>query len=182
MTYYIQRLLITLLISIPIYLIIRRPWRFKDKREWLLGAFIIYVICILSLTLDGVYDTPKAMIESAKQQIETGFGFNIEPFRTIKSFSKGHGVELFVINIVSNIILFIPWGFGLPLLWKKNQRLPRLLLLCLSLTVIIEIIQLFIKRNTDIDDVILNFIGGVIGAVIYYIIAKIQPQIKKLNK
>jgi glycopeptide antibiotics resistance protein len=28
----------------------------------------------------------------------------------------------------------------------------------------------------------LNFIGGVIGAVIYYIIAKIQPQIKKLNK
>jgi glycopeptide antibiotics resistance protein len=182
MIYYIQRFLITILIATPIYLIIRRPWRFNDKREWLLGAFIIYVICILSLTLDGVYDAPKAMIESAKQQIETGFGFNIEPFRTIKSFSKGHGVELFVINIVSNVVLFIPWGFGLPLLWKKNQSIPRLLLLCLSITVFIEITQLFIKRNTDIDDIILNFIGGIIGVIIYFVIAKLKPQIKKFSK
>lgn len=49
----------------------------------------------------------------------------------------------------------------------------------LFLTMFIEALQLFINRNVDIDDIILNFLGGCLGALFYYILRKIMPGIGK---
>lgn len=182
MIYFIKQFLVTAAIAIPIYLIIRRPWRFKDKREWVLGVFIIYLICLLSLTLKGTYDVPSVMIQRGIEKIQTPNGIHLKPFEMIIGFTRWNNPEVFFINVTCNIIIFIPWGFGLPLLWKKAQKITLLLPLCLALTVFIEFFQIFIGRSTDIDDVILNFTGGCIGAVIYFITAKIIPKIKKLSK
>lgn len=179
---FIKQFLITAAIAIPVYLIIRRPWRFKDKREWALGIFIIYFVCLLSLTLKGTYNTPSVMIQRAIEKMQTQNGIHLKPFEMIIGFTRWNNPEVFFINVTCNILIFIPWGFGLPLLWKKNQNIVLLLTLCLSLTVFIEFFQMFIDRSTDIDDVILNFTGGCIGAVIYFITAKAIPEIKKLSK
>jgi glycopeptide antibiotics resistance protein len=179
---YVIQVLISILIATPLYLLLRRPWRFNDKREIPLAIFTIYFICLLGVTLNGVYAMPAEMINSAIQTIHNKIDCNFIPFRTVKTFWVWGNVEFFIINIISNVIIFIPWGFGLPLLWKKNQNIIRLLSLCLALTVFIEFVQLFIQRKTDIDDVILNFLGGCIGAVIYFAVAKKHPQIKKFNK
>lgn len=180
--YFLKRFIITVLTALPLYLIIRRPWRFNDKREWVLCAFWIYLICLFSLTFDGSYDLPSVMINKAVDRICSGADINTRPFKTICDFIRNFNADEFCINIISNIAIFIPWGFGLPLLWKKNQKILRLLSLCLGITVFIEFFQLFICRNPDIDDVILNFTGGCIGAGLYFIIAKINPRIKDTAK
>ena len=62
--------------------------------------------------------------------------------------------------------MFMPWGLGLVLLWKRNQSLGRILFLCFLITVMIEALQLFIGRSVDVDDLILNFLGGGMGAAL----------------
>lgn len=62
--------------------------------------------------------------------------------------------------------MFMPWGFGLVLLWKKNQSIGRVLFLCFLFTALIETGQLFINRSVDVDDLILNFAGGCAGAAL----------------
>lgn len=134
------------------------------------------------MTFDGEYDMPAVMIKNAVSRIQSGTGINIIPFKTIKDFFRHYETDAFCVNIISNIVIFIPWGFFLPLLKKKNQKIIYLLFLLIAITVFIEFFQLFIKRNTDIDDIILNFAGGCIGAIIYFITAKAVPKIKMLAK
>lgn len=170
---YIIRALLITLITTPIYLIIRRPWRFKSKREILLAVFAVYLVCLFVFTLEGEYASPAAMLNSAYKRICTGEGINVFPFKTITGFFKQSTADSFLINIVSNVVIFIPWGFLLPCLWEKFRSPNTLLPMCLAITVFIEIYQLFIWRSTDIDDVILNFLGGVLGGFIYFLLQKI---------
>lgn len=170
MKVFIVRAVIIVLISTPLYLLLRRPWRFRDKREITLGVFVIYLVCLFALTLRGVYGAPVDMLTSAIQRIHTGELINMTPLKTILGFLDWGSTDDVWVNIISNIVIFIPWGYLLPALWKRFQNPFLLISSCLGLTVFIEFFQLFIWRNTDIDDVILNFIGGLIGAAAFYIV------------
>lgn len=66
------------------------------------------------------------------------------------------------------------------LLWKKNQSLGRGIALSFLLTAFIETSQLFIGRNVDVDDLILNFAGGCAGELLYFALQKRYPQIRKI--
>lgn len=164
---YILRTILIILISTPIYLAIRRPWRFKDKREIALGIFVVYLICLFAFTLEGTYQNPIEMIKCAIENIRTGQNINYHPFLAIKWYFTGAKFEDFLINIVSNIAIFIPWGFLLPTLWEKFRNPKRLLFMCIGLTCFIEFCQLFIGRNTDIDDIMLNTLGSLIGTDLF---------------
>ena len=85
-----------------------------------------------------------------------------------------------MINLVANVLMFVPWGFGLPLLWKKFQSVWAVMAASLLITVFIETWQLFIGRSVDVDDIILNFFGGCIGGVLYSLTRKLAPDIEKL--
>lgn len=178
MKQYIFRTLIITLISTPIYLAIRRPWRFKDNREIALGVFVVYLICLFTFTLEGTYQTPIEMLRVGISRIQTGDYVNIVPFKTISGFFRGCTADEFWINIISNVVIFIPWGFLLPTLWGRFRKWQALIPMCLGITVFVEIYQLFIWRNTDIDDIILNFLGGIIGAALFFILRKVVEKRK----
>ena len=161
------------------YLIIRRPWRRRHKREIALAIFVIFMSVLFMLAFDGDYNMPSVMIAHAKERIRTMYHINLHPFKTIKMFYVYFNWAAFMLNIVGNILMFVPWGFGLALLWKKNQSPIRIMAYLLFLTMFIEALQLFINRNVDIDDIILNFLGGCLGALFYYILKKIMPGIGK---
>lgn len=182
MTSYILKFIFIVIIILPCYLIIRKPWKHFEKREVFLAAFWLFILGLLSLVLEGSYETPMNMIRSAYTRIFTGEKINIVPFRTIKTFLNDSAGEIFWINIVGNIVMFLPWGFGIVLLWKKNQTIWRVIELSFLLTAFIEINQLFIDRSVDVDDLILNFIGGCIGALLYFLIRKRIPQIEDLAR
>ncbi|MGV8905580.1 MAG: VanZ family protein [Acetobacterium sp.] len=72
-------------------------------------------------------------------------------------------------NLVGNILIFVPLGFLFPLCRKKNVRFFEAFLVILGSSCAIELIQfLFLtSRRADVDDVILNLVGGIIGYLIY---------------
>ena len=72
----------------------------------------------------------------------------------------------YIRNTVLNVILFMPFGFLLPAVWKEYRSLKAVALAGLSLSLFIEILQIFTFRLTDVDDLITNTAGSVAG---YYI-------------
>lgn len=68
---------------------------------------------------------------------------------------------------IANIIMFVPMGFLLPLLWANCSRLWKTVLFCFVFSLVIELMQLFNHRATDIDDLLMNTIGGAVGYAVY---------------
>lgn len=72
----------------------------------------------------------------------------------------------YIKNTILNIILFIPLGFFVPVIWKNYRSVKIMFFMGFVVSVTIEILQIFTFRLTDIDDFITNTTGTVIG---YYI-------------
>lgn len=73
------------------------------------------------------------------------------------------------INIIGNILLFVPVGIIWPFCFKKLNSVGKTVLAGAGFTLLIEIIQLpLFGRCSDIDDMILNTTGVLIGALIYF--------------
>ena len=94
---------------------------------------------------------------------------NLIPFRifydTYIEVFKNNNISYFIISFIGNIIIFIPLGILIPLLYKISSK--KVILIGFLISLLIEIIQLFLKRGTDIDDLILNTLGVFIGTLIY---------------
>ena len=72
-----------------------------------------------------------------------------------------------VYNLVGNIVLFVPFGFYIPVIWRKLQSLWKMMIVSIIIPVFIETTQYFIGRSIDVDDVILNTLAIIIGYFIY---------------
>ncbi len=157
--------------------------RIRWAREIVLALFVLFMSGLLMLTFEnpGFSWTEWNFLQHARERVATGWGINFAPFRTIRGYIKYSSDRgCIMVNIVGNIVMFLPWGMGLPLLWRKNWSPFRLASRLLMLPVCIEFIQLFIGRSVDIDDVILNFTGGVLGGLSYLVLVRAFPGLKGL--
>jgi glycopeptide antibiotics resistance protein len=105
---------------------------------------------------------------------------NFIPFKTIfyYLFLAELNLNIKINNLVGNIMGFIPFGFMLPLLSKRLLSLKMIVVATFCISFSFEIIQLvFMLGSFDVDDLILNTVGGILGflviklilMVIYYI-------------
>ncbi len=187
MVQYIEKLVIIMAAALPLYLAFRFMQVKKRAcgcgrtlaREIALGCFILFHTGLLVLALEGEYGSPAQMAERAVERIKTGTGINLVPFRTIAAFFQHFIMDVFLVNIVGNIIMFMPWGFGIVMLWEKNRNLSSIAGYSLLLPLFIETSQLFIGRSVDVDDLILNFTGSCIGAGIYFLMKKVAKLFQK---
>jgi len=102
--------------------------------------------------------------------IRWGRSINIVPFRQIIAYLSG-GLHISSTvafnNLLGNVVIFIPLGIYLTTL-KKNKSVMHNLLLVFSISLFAEAIQyIFSLGSSDIDDLILNCLGGLIGILIY---------------
>lgn len=199
MTDYIFDLFRIMLTGLPIYilarlLLLRRRARrlgakegvkkfkltFNRLREVCLGLFVVFMMALLVFVWQGQYHRPVVMLELAKERLRTRDGINLIPFRTIRNYYRVYGFRetQFGINIIGNILMFVPWGFGLLFLWKKNRSFWRLLYFSAMLPILIEGSQLFIGRQVDVDDFILNFLGGMLGGLLFWVLSFLFPKMK----
>lgn len=81
--------------------------------------------------------------------------------------------EIDLIGYILNVILGIPLGFMLPLIWGKNRNFLKVLTYGFSFSLLIELSQLCNIRATDIDDLIINTLGAIIGYILFMIYNKI---------
>lgn len=77
------------------------------------------------------------------------------------------------VDTVLNVILFLPFGFFLPLLYKKFNRIGRAVLAGLLFSLLIETLQLFGRGSSDINDLITNTVGTALGYLIYRFVSKL---------
>lgn len=112
------------------------------------------------------------MILGFDRSTSYNFRYNLKPFYTIKKFSKNYDLYIWMINIIGNIAVFIPFGILLPIVF--GGKIKRSLIIFLSGLFILESLQLLTKRGTfDIDDFILNTLGFLIGYLILKILRKL---------
>lgn len=107
---------------------------------------------------------------------------NLIPLRSIAEFvqdlirPESYGVFRFaVVQILGNVIMFLPLGFFLPLLFHGIRTYLRLLLLSVIIVTGIELVQLFtLLGSCDIDDLILNTVGVSLGYAGYCFLRRIH--------
>jgi glycopeptide antibiotics resistance protein len=142
-----------------------------NKREriqtvFLYGVFICYILFLIKL----LFLSRVSLLELFNSQRTLDRSINLIPFYSITKYISGSTANLkkFAFsNLVGNIIIFIPLGIYLPLL-KKDKRVFTNLLFILIVSLFVEIIQGLLGIGaSDIDDVILNCLGGWVGILVY---------------
>lgn len=95
---------------------------------------------------------------------------NVIPFNWI---IKEDIANYFLVEIIPNIMLFIPFGFFLPSVYQNKRKFLNTISVILIVTFSIEFIQYFIGRIFDINDIITNLLGGIIGYLVFVLSNKI---------
>ena len=80
------------------------------------------------------------------------------------------------IDTILNVILFLPLGLFIPLLYKKYNRISRIALTGFLLSLAIELVQMFGRGATDINDLITNTVGACLGYFIYKLLSKVTKK------
>ena len=103
------------------------------------------------------------------QKISTA---NFKPFHTIKLYIRAVYPMISAINIIGNVVMFIPLGILFPAISNKNTFIPTFIKSFLFIS-FIEIGQLVSGVGEfDVDDIILNMLGSIIGYIIFRIYKK----------
>lgn len=132
----------------------RRP----ALRYMALFTFIGYCLSLVYLTILWYY--PDITFHPEYRFI------NLRPFVWV-SETYEMGVKKMIQQLVLNIGMYIPYGLLLPIIFEKLRKIPAHLTVVFMTTFLIEMMQYIIGRSTDIDDVIMNFAGGVSGYSLY---------------
>jgi glycopeptide antibiotics resistance protein len=101
-------------------------------------------------------------------------GINIIPFREITRYEIGS--TLFFYNVIGNIALFIPFGYFMSDKLKAKKT-THIIIISTIISLTAELIQYKIGRAFDIDDVLLNVTGAIIGYFGYTIIQQIKHKL-----
>lgn len=130
--------------------------------------FAVYICAVFYFTGTGtLYDLLLRGLKISPEQ------FNLLPFMDD---------DIDIIAYLQNILLFIPLGLFLPVLWKKFRKIGYTIMTGFSFSLLIETSQLLNNRRTDIDDLILNTLGTVIGFFVSLLFCKIFRSFRTSQK
>ena len=160
-TWPIVAITVVAIVSLRITYIVKNKIAFVLYEEVLTLIFIIYILMFFQVVT---------------YQDVISYGNNFIPFKELTRYAIGS--KLFFKNVIGNILLFMPYGFFASYYLKLNKkRIAFLLILLVSLA--IEGVQLVIGRCFDVDDILLNIIGGMFGYFIYRFLDLITNKMSK---
>ena len=138
--------------------------KFNIYEELFNLVFIIYILCLFHIV--------------TYQDVNYGAN-NFIPFKEM--FRYDVGSYKFYKNIIGNILLFLPYGFFVSN-YLDSKKIFRPVFLSLILSITIELVQYYIGRVFDIDDIILNVVGACLGYLVYKLFNYIKTKFSKLLK
>ena len=149
------------LISIRITYVIKYKKKFILYEELLKLIFVVYILMFFQIVT---------------YQDVISYGNNFIPFKELTRYSFGS--SLFYKNVIGNILLFMPYGFFVSYYLRLDKkRMAFILIFIVSLS--IECVQLVIGRCFDVDDILLNLVGGFVGYIIYKILERVTDKMSK---
>ena len=127
--------------------------------------FIIYILLLYELL--------------TRAELNTVRGYNLVPFSEM--FRYEIGSTSFYLNVVGNIVIFIPFGYLIST-YIKPKRILSILIVSVISSATVEFVQLCIGRSFDVDDIILNSLGAIIGFLIYIGLGAIKKHLPGIFK
>ena len=128
-------------------------------KELLNLLFMLYILVLFYIV--SAQDSPSTALGS----------YNLIPFKEVMRYSIGS--SLFYLNVVGNILIFVPFGLFVSY-YIRTRRFSVILFLTFITSLAIEFSQRLVAgRVFDVDDVILNVVGGILGFIIYVILDSI---------
>lgn len=152
--------------SLRITDIIKNKKPFVLYKEIFLLFFLVYILCLFQIV---TFQDQSLYIS----------GNNLVPFKEI--LRHEFGSRLFIKNVIGNVVMFIPYGIFASLFAKLDKPFHAICLVFFA-SVTVETTQLLIGRVFDIDDIILNVIGGFIGYGIYFLFDTIGDSLPRIFK
>ena len=154
-----------------IWLIIRIiTWLKQGKIDWKREALLVLMYINLAVIIRFAF-FPMAKVNGKIQPLIfepakiIPFKINLEPFIHLSEYDNRKHM---ILNLVGNIGMFIPSGIILPIIYKKLNSFGKVVLTGFLMSLAIEILQLpFAVRTSDVDDLILNTAGVILGYLIY---------------
>lgn len=143
------------------------------KKEFIINCFAMYTILLIRVTLLPITLNISSYTINLKYLPINAIPI-IPLVDNILPLNLSH-IFLIIKNTIGNIILFLPFGSIAPFIFKKLDNLKSIFIISIIISCSIEILQLFeyifsISENTritDINDIILNVLGALIGFLIY---------------
>ena len=160
----------TILLITVVALSMRLTYLLKNKEKFVLYKdlmfyfFVTYILCLFYVVTfqDVSWSTS-----------------NFIPFKEILRYSIGS--SLFYKNVLGNMVMFVPFGFFVSY-FLKLEKLYSVTLITLLTSITIEVTQLLIGRVFDVDDLLLNLIGGIVGFLLYELVHKLRIKLPNFLK
>lgn len=141
-----------------VYLIVHKE-KFIFYKEMFVFAFLLYSLLLFYVV--------------TFQDVNYGTN-NFIPFHEI--FRYEFGSVYFLHNVLGNIILFVPFGYFVSHIMASKKPYAMFIIAIIT-SVVIEFTQLKIGRTFDVDDIILNLIGAILGYLVYLIIDLLERKL-----
>ena len=147
----------------------------KKDKIWgiILVVYVFLLILFVVIKFDGSINSISDRIDSIKESRSEGFwNYNLVLFRSISHYllhiTSSHGY----MNIIGNIVPFIPLGFLIPMNFNKYRTLVKTVFVSFISIIGVELFQFCtMLGHFDIDDILLNTIGSLIGYFIFVTVA-----------
>ena len=152
------------LVTIRLAYLISNKIKFKLYRELFMLSFLLYSLILFYVV--------------TFQDVNYGTN-NFIPFKEILRYEVGS--SYFIHNVLGNILLFIPFGFFVSYILKTKKPIY-IIVITLVTSLVIEYTQLLIGRTFDVDDVLLNIIGGFFFFFLYLIMQLIYDKLPEILK
>lgn len=153
---------LVVLVTVRVAYILNHREKFCFYKEFLSLVFLIYILLLFQLL--------------TSTEINQSSGINYIPFAEILRYEFGS--KLFIYNVIGNVLAFIPFGYFISY-YIKAKKLTPLFLVTLIVSSSVELVQLKIGRSFDIDDVLLNVLGGMLGYLLYIGLTAIKNHLPK---
>ncbi len=169
-----------------IYRIWRKELKEMTKKRLKRASWLLFYLYIILLSYFLFFSE-----HYGRGYVVENYRYNLQFFKEIERFilyREQLGFESFIVNILGNILAFAPFGFLLPLLNKRYRGFLKIIFLSLLFSLTIETIQLYLKVGIfDVDDLLLNTVGGLLGYIVFaichafYQSLNYKPKVKRGN-
>lgn len=156
---------LVVLILIRLMYIHNSSEKFVFYKEFLNLLFIIYALLLYRLLTNA--------------ELNSSSGMNLVPFQEILRYPFGSSG--FNKNVIGNILIFIPFGYFVSS-YIKASKISHILIVSVTTSLVVEFVQKYIGRSFDIDDILLNVTGAIIGFLLFIGLTAIKKRLPKFMR
>ena len=154
---------VIIMVSFRITYLIKNHEKIVIYKELSMLVFAVYILCLFQVV--------------TFQDDASWASNNFIPFKEIMRYNITS--RLFIKNVLGNMMMFLPFGFFASYYLKAEKKLLPLVLTIIA-SISIEVVQLVIGRVFDVDDILLNIVGGLIGYYAYAVLREINNKLPKV--